>query len=369
MNNVYKISLLQLISIPFFLYNSINITPHIMLSSAQDAWYTVIVATIAEIIIIKIFLIFAKKLKNKDIVEYSKVVAGKYLGSFLSIILLVGIFLQFILLLNISSGYIQSNLLPNIDIILISFISIIVIIYATKLGVESFTRIGFLVFTFFFILTILGALGVIFQAELSYIKPMFSKGFIRPLRSILLILTVNTFWLSLLLFFPPSTLDNPDDYNKGVWIGYLIAKVTFFIRIFINILVLGGEYPTYFRNNNVEIIRKFFISEFTQRFDIILLVDTSLSSIFSLIIFFYCINVGLQKLFNLKEARYFAIPLALLSLGLIKIIIPSAIFSDTWIFSGNIFYSFFIAFFIPLVILIIGLINRKKQNEKEEASY
>ena len=335
------------------MYSGININ---ILKSYNDinGWLTIIISNIIGIIPILLYLYISK---FKEELELSKKInflfkkTGKYLNLFLILIL---INFEVVLLYN-SNNFIISQLLYRTPALMINIIIMSLAIYHNSKGINSITRVSFLLLIFNITLFLISFLSLSTNIKIDNFLPVFKNEHI--LLTSLKIASINTLPIIITLVIPKNNIENSSHFNKFIISSYLISSLISSIVVLTTYGVMGTnlikiyEYPEYI------VLKKVKIFDFLERIENIIANNWIIGNYIYITLIMYYMNKSIDK-YNKNTINIFN--------GIIVILLSTLIFKNNTIFHtyiAKIFpYSAMLLFIIYIIISIKIFYIEKKQN-------
>ena len=200
--------------------------------SKQNSWLVVIIASLIGFLFIKMCLKIKNHCSNKSIYEINKLVLGNKLGTIINIIYSI----TFILLSTIIFWYLfiflKTNFLEKTPILIISIVSFLPILYAINKNnliiIKSNTIFSFIVS----ILTIIAIIFLIFQVDISNLKPF------QEIKKTSMFYAIFSFFTT--SFLPTYALTGLNNlYFKNIYKSFTKILLLILTIVLLTYLVLG----------------------------------------------------------------------------------------------------------------------------------
>lgn len=336
----------------------LTITPSVE-NAKQDAWISYILANIIGVIVVFIFIKTAQMYPKHTLVQLSKLLLGRIIGTIIVISYILMWLLIAIIVLAVAVDFINTILLPNTPpwIIIMSMVSLAVYVTAVG-GVEGIARCS----EFFgpiIIIAILGLILLMFRDfETQYFLPVFVDTGIIPIMkgalSPLSFLGESVILLVLIYFSSESS----DVFKQAIWSVVLASVITGIVMLSV-LLTFGPELTTKMLYPAFERISFISIMDFVQNLDILAIIAWHLSIFIKISLYFFLINYCIAELFqinNWKKVIWFITPLFIV----IPLITPDISYVYNYLYLYRIRFALPINMIgIPLLLLIIGSIRLK----------
>ncbi|MGZ4111092.1 MAG: GerAB/ArcD/ProY family transporter [Tumebacillaceae bacterium] len=349
----------------FVVGSSILFAPSVLAMEAkQDGWLCALVGLVGGLLVVLLYNDLARRHPDHTVIEYSKRVVGTWAGGVISLLLILHFCLLSALVLRDMGDFITSQLLTTSPIESILILYLPVIVFGTRLGLETMARTTELLFPLFLLFFVVLVVSVAPQIKTENIQPVFEHGFAPILHSGM------TFWgfpfleLVCFLMIAPAVKDRAQASKALLW-GTLIGGVILLLFTLICLLVLGPWATTHNNNPSYLLAKKINIAEFFTRIEALMALMWLISLSVKLVLNFYAATFGLAQLLRLQDYRMLTIPLAMLILIVSIISIPNSVY----------FFRFTQRFYLPYVLpfglgipflLWVASIFSKKQGDGQE---
>ncbi len=322
----------------------------------QDSWLSVLFGTASSLIISILFILLAKKFPGKTLVEYSVELLGKVAGK-----LVASLFILYMLVLGYSvirqlGDIFVTSFNPDGPLIIYSVITTLVAAYAVHNGLEVIVRVNQLILPFG--LGILGFISLvnITETDLTNYLPILENGIVPPLKGAVLIQA----WLLelvILLQFVPFVQD-----KKNIGKSFTLTNLVLGFSMLLGTLTIAvfGKLTSQLIYPALEYVRYATIGEYVKNLDITIMGVWIIGLFIKVTILYYGVVLGISQLFGFKSYKPMIVPVGLLFITL------SVSASERVITVFNFghftfpFLSFFMAFFLPLLLFLVSLVRRKK---------
>ena len=353
MNNE-KISPRQLWIILFLIRSIIIVSDFPVLTSGnalQDAWISAVILFFSSELFVILMTLIDLKFPNKNLIEYSEEIFGKWLGKLFSL-LFIFVFIQFAVIeTRLYGELLNTYFLPQTPILVIYASLLIVAIFCVYQGIEVLARTA----DFLFLLVIVAILGIIFiplsYLDLTNLQPIIVRG-----------------WKPIF-----SGIITPTSYISQIWVLGMISKnVTGKKRFLIPITSIGtsllllliisavtvgvvGAYPATRSTFPVlTLLRSVKATEFLQRTEVFIIFGWGMGFFIALSTYLYCGAKSLSMVLDLKDYRITVIPLSIL-IAFLSLYVFEDIFTLYKYISPENYYINGIIFLIaPLTFLWLG---------------
>jgi spore germination protein len=319
-----------------------------------DGAIATLLAGVVTVVLVVLVAILSMRHPCHTIIEYSKLILGKYLG------FAYGLFIVFYTLLTASfilRGFADAMkilLLPRTPLEVIMICMILICLYCVHGGIITIARICEI---FLFPVLVVIGITIVFNmpdVQLFRYRESFSHGFKPIIMGIFNIMLAYQGY-EVLFFLVPFMNNSRKALYAGTG-GLIIPVVVYTSLVFMAIGVIGALPTAELVFPTIHLARRIG-TDFFERFDIFFLVFWILSVFTSIVIYLYMASLSLTRLFNLynyKPFIFILIPVCYAIAMLPQNISQINILSDIINFSGILFT----ASSIPL--LILSIIRKKR---------
>jgi spore germination protein KB len=325
----------------------------------QDAWVVDLLTILISLFFIFIYNQLATLYPSMTYIEYNKKIFGKWIGKISALLYLFYFFILSSGVLREIGDFFTTHILVGTPIQMIMIMFLLTSLIGVRLGLEVICRTVLIFFPWIVMMLLMLFLFLIPEIKLENIQPIFGEGMKPIIKGSYHILGLPYLELAILLMVTPYVTEKAA-MKKAFYKGMLIGGIVLFITVAFCILVLGSDitarqaYPSYILGKKIS------IGDFIERIEVIVAFIWVFTVYFKLTIINYGLSLGLAQVLGLKSYKILLFPLAFL-------IITFAIFSYRDIVHFRDFiakawtpYSLTICFILPLLILVIGTIRKKR---------
>lgn len=328
--------------------------------SGIDAYISVAIAGIVGAFLIALYLYIANYKPELPFNEKINSLFGKKMGFILNILLTLSVFAMGITAMFNLTNFIVSQFLSETPILIIGLLFSIIIIYINIKGIETISRVSFLLIIFNIILFLTAVLGLSPQIDFNNLKPFLEYGITRPLEGSIYPIFINILPIFLLLIIPKKNISDQQKYSKYIYFCYFLA---IFFMLAILIVTLGNlgihlasiyQYPEYI------VLKRINLFNFLDRIENIVTIQWlfGLFIVMSIIVYYVSENIKIKKFNNLK-----------ISIIMLSILFASHfIFKNNTIFNNYIYnytlYTRLVAFIIIIIVSITIFIKKILSNDQ-----
>lgn len=263
MNGNNKISTFQFGSMVFFisgaqiLNGGVNA---IIRTAGVDAWITLILAAVFQVIPLFIFAFIADYRPDLNILEKNKVIYGKIIGNIINVIIVLTAFGTATFSMWTVNNFVIIKYLFRTPSILIATLMMLPILYGLYKGVEAIFRTNEIAFFINLLITIIIVVAMSNYVKIDNIKPILANGIMPVIKSTILPLSYSFFPLSLILIIKKNNLVDPTKYKRNLFVFSILGILYFAAAIFIILTSIGPylasnyTYPEYYDLKEINFI-------------------------------------------------------------------------------------------------------------------
>ncbi len=371
MSNKMKISSSQI----FWMIASMEIGMTLLLTIApairdakQDAWISMIIGSIASILITYIIVKVSLLYPNQTFIEYSQTILGKWLGK---IIVIPYFFMWYSVsgvILRESSDFLHLSLFYQTPLWIVVLMLALVIVYMTYSGgIETIARcseiFGPLIIITLVIVTILSVNNL----RMHRILPVYADSGWQAILKGSLPITSFLGESAMLIMLVPFAVKQNKVLPRALW-GVTVSSIVICITTLTVILTFGNIAADMWYPFN-RMIRFISIMEFIQNIDALVVILWLLSVFIKLSMYLFIMSYGTAQWLGIKNWKNMVWIAAIISF-VIAVAFPdidaAAMEYPTKIWTPYIFPIDIVA--IPLILWIIGIIRKKVGANKTPAT-
>lgn len=316
----------------FILLNGFNIIINITLN---DSIISYIIGLIISIFLIKVFISLFNRLPSLNIFEKVTYLFGKF-SVVIKAILIISVSVFSSYLIYISSLFVRSSLLIDVDILPISILLFTTAIYLGSKGITSITRTSIISFFIFVIFEVITILFVIPNINSLKILPLFATSTSKIFISSIIYSIMSFAPIFLLLVIPKNMIKNPS--TKSIKIFSLISNIYLVFNIILVLSVIDVHLAKIIDYPELSAISKISVLGFFDRMEDVLSFKFLLDVFITLALCSYYIKCGIKNTNKHQKYNIYIVSLAYLIIlfisnyiefNYIYIIISMAIFIIT----------------------------------------
>lgn len=255
------------------------------------------------------------------------------------------------------SDFVISEMLPATPVPPILILFILIVIMATRLGIEVIGRAGEIFTPIIIILFLTLTVAIVPQMDAIRLLPILEDG-IKPVLRGSIPITAYTFLEPVVFLMILPCVNQQQKITKGLLRGCFLGGLVIFITVTISILVLGPDLTTRDIYPSYNIARRISVGGFFERVEALIAILWMLTLFIEVTLYFYAFILGLSQLFKLKEYRVLTLPTGLILVALAPLIAPNYTYYNAVFDNGWVYYIITFGLFLPLVLLGVAMFRR-----------
>lgn len=359
----WKISPRQFKLLVFLCYvgTSILHSPGFLAAEAkQDAWIGAILGLLLGLLIVKLYNSVGNQLPNMTITQQTEVIFGRCIGKIVSVFFILFLFINASMILWIAGNFVTTQIMPATPIQFSNILFTVIIVMATRLGVETFARAAEILFPLVMGLLVILILFISPNIDIDNLKPVFEFGMKPILKGSLLYVSYASLTLIVLLMIFPAHVNNVKETNKAFFNGTVIAGIIIFLITLLSILVLGHDFASRNEFPSYILAKKIQLGGFIERIESLIAIIWFITVFYKTLLYFYGAVLGLAQILELKDYKPLTLPMGMILVVLSLIVFPNTIYADVWDSTTWVSYALTYALLLPLLLLIVGKLRKKK---------
>lgn len=327
--------------------------------SKQDAWISVIFATLIGLLILWINTCLAEMHPNKTIIEIIELLFGKWFGGFVCINFILLCILTASQIVWYIGDFFTTMYMLTTSPYYINMLFMITIAIALLYGLEAIARTTEILFIFIFPTFIIAMIFLIPESKLDNLLPILENGILPIIKGTVPFISIGVLPVLLINMIYTVNAQNTKKAKKSIFIGYLLGTTSLFISILMCILVLGSNYTAYSRFPLFTLSKEINIGVVFSRLEPIMLLVWLATIWGSTMLYFYTAVLGISQLLKLKNYKKIVLPLGLIVTVLSGFIYDDVVYEIYW--DNYVWppYIFTFGFALPLLLLSVSHIKKR----------
>ncbi|CAH0258795.1 Spore germination protein YndE [Peribacillus simplex] len=341
----------------------LNVPALLVKIAKQDAWISYIITTLISLCFVFLYNKLASIYPSKTYVEANEKILGKWVGKTSALLFLFYIlYLSSALLYEIGS-FSTTQILVGTPIEMIMVLFLLTCIIGVRLGLEVISRTALIFFPWIVFLLFMLFLLLISDIKIENIQPIFEEGMKPIIKGSYQTLALPYVQLVFFLMIMPY-VNEKDEMKKNLYRGTLLGGIVLFLVIIFSILVLGTDITALQKNPSYRLGKLLSVGNFFERIEVIVAIIWILSVYFKLTICYYGLSLGLAQVLGLKNHKILHFPLAFIILAFSIITHPDTVQSRNFTAKAWTPFSLTICFLLPVLLLVIGRLKKKRSISK-----
>lgn len=353
----------MLLTIAFLLGSAILLIPSATTASArQDAWLSMILATLAGLVIIYVYTSLALRFPDLNFVQYSEKILGRFAGKLAGLIMIwFALHLGSLVTRNFGD-FLNITVLQNTPLAVINSAILLLSAIVVKKGLEVIARVNELTLPFLIILIfVLTALSMP-ETDIRRLEPVLENG-IKPVIAGALPAIGFPFAETVLFTMIIPYVNHPGRARRSMLTGALAGGFLLFLVILRTLTVLSPGATAKFWYPALESIRMIDLFNIIQRVEVVIIVGWIILGFMKITVCLYAFVLGLAQWLNLKDYRPLSLPAGVLMVSLSLFVYGN--YTEEAAFAAKIWFPYAIpvTFILPLVMLTVAWIQGLGQRD------
>ncbi|GFZ77649.1 germination protein [Paenibacillus marchantiophytorum] len=358
-NRIISTKQLAILVIYFIIGDMLLILPSLTAAaSKQDAWLSGGTGFLVGWPIAWLLFRFSRLFPKLTLVQYNRVLLGKWAGGFITIFYLYYFLTSVSILIREVGDFLKTQIFTVTPLHAIHIMMIILLVWGVKSGLETIARTSETFFPLYLLLFFSLFILLIPQVKFEKLHPFMGEGILAIIHGSLYSSTFTFCELCTFLMIFPQVISKDHtqrDYLLGVTFGGIAISST----ILLTITVIGPNLASIELYAAYLTAQKINIGNFVQRVEAILAINWIISTYFKCILDFYALLLGTSQLLNLRDYRILSVPAGFVIFGLAFAITTNIVYFNS-IVSYYIFWDATCALGIPLLLYFVYLVRKNK---------
>ncbi|MBZ4653978.1 MAG: putative rane protein [Peptococcaceae bacterium] len=355
-----KINSLQaiLLMISMILPTAVLSVPAITVKSArQDAWLSIIVATVVGLLIAWLVVTLSLRFPGKTLFEYVEEILGKIPGKIVSFFYIWWFLHMNALVIREYGVFLATAIMPDTPISVFHIVVVVVAAYAVRNGLEVLSRANQLLIPTTVLLATVFILST-GNMKLSRMLPVIDTGLLPIIKGA----AAPASWLGEIVTFAMIIpyLNRPREAHRVAALSVLLVSFFLTASILEALLIFGPNLTGAWIFPVFNAVRLISVDNSLGRLEIIIVLAWVLGGFFKVGVFYYAAVLGSAQWLELKDYRPLVLPVGIILVAL-SILIHEGIV-DLFDFLARVWPPYALIVFeagIPLVLLLVALVRGK----------
>lgn len=361
-----KISSLQMgiMMYPTIIATAILMVPSFTAKYAkQDLWLSPIWTSIIGYLTVFIVYRLYKLYPNQTVIQFSEQIIGRFAGKILGFLYLFFYIPTTGLITRSYGEFLVDSFLPRTPVIVITASMVLVCAFVVRGGIEVLGRVAELFLPVFIVPLIILIILLIPDFRFGNILPIMENGMMPSIKGAF----IQQGWFTE-FFVMTFLLPFVSDAKKGLKSGMLTVFAVMATLVFVNLtvyFVLGTTtankvYPL------MNAARYISLAKFFEHLESVIMAIWILGTFVKISVFYYACVLATAQLLNLSDYRPVVWPVGILIVELSFWSLPSVMELRQYEIFALPFYALLVQTIIPLFLLLIAAIRKKKPKKVEQ---
>lgn len=286
------------------------------IDAKQDAWITIILGSLAGVIMFYVYYYLYKQHPTLPLTGYLQVLLGKYLGWIVGVLYMIYFLYISGRVLRDFGDLLLTSILPETPLFIINILMVAVSAYVLYLGIEVLARTG----EFYLFILLLAGLSsniLIFFSniiDITNLLPILEDGWKNVLMTTFpKVFTIPFGEMIVFTMLLPYLNKQSSALKVGV-ISILVSGILISFTVEMNLAVLGADITARSQFPLLTTVGKIRVMEFLERLDALAVVTLIIGMFFKISIFMYAGILSIKNLFKFNKHQELAIPIGIVTL-------------------------------------------------------
>ncbi|MCR2822517.1 GerAB/ArcD/ProY family transporter [Lederbergia panacisoli] len=334
----------------------------VMQEAKQDVWISYIIASVLSVLIVYIAIKTALLYPKHTLIQYSKLILGKWLGIVATLVYFVQWFALAGNILREFADFTISVLLPTTPSWVFFITMLLLLIYVTFIGgIEGIARCAEVFGPIIIFSAVILISFSIKDFDVTNLLPIFVDTGLGPIWGGALTPLAFFGETAVMMLMLVSFMDKPENAMKSAISGLASAAIIVSIVALCVLFVFGPEISGKLRHPAFDLVSYLSVMDFIQNLDIIGMLVWILSVFIKLSVYFFLACYGIAQLFKIKDWRKMIWITGIIYFMLAQFV-PSASYTFGYMKTYFVYYVLPINMIgIPLLFWIIGTMRKRKK--------
>ncbi|MHA6481376.1 GerAB/ArcD/ProY family transporter [Paenibacillus sp. strain BS8-2] len=348
----------------FSLGSAALIVPSAVISIArQDGWASMLLAIPVQYAVLLVYLALMKRFPRLSIVQYSEIIAGKWIGKVIGLTFIFFFLTLSMLVLRNLVDFMSKTVLPQTPTWFISATFMFVIIYGVYLGIETIARTGEVLFIWSLFVLVIITLTLLNQVHFEYFQPVMGEGVMPMLKGLYPVLGFPiTECVIITAILPMVAKSEREQLRSRIFGAVAMTGGISSLIVMLLIAVMGVEETSRSPFAVYEMAKIINIEEILVRVEILFAVVWVGTVFMKLALCMYTLSVMLGQLLQLKTYRPLVFPLGMLIVPMSLVIYRNGVHASNFAMNVWTVYSAAQGLIIPLLLWLAAMIFRKRSS-------
>lgn len=328
-----------------------------------DKWIAILIALVAAIPTTLMYIKLLSFFPEKNLFEIFPLVLGKWIGQIFVVLYTWYAFHVGAMVLRNFGEFVNMMAMQETPMMVPMLLMTLTCVWMVKEGIEVLGRSAFFLLPIVIVIIVIVQLLCIPQFELQFLMPLLGEGWEPVFEAAFSTYTfpfAETVLVAAVFCCPKHKKAPYKTFVGGLAVGALIILMV----TFRNILVLGATlqqnpyFPSYIAVGRIR------IGDFLQRIEVTVSLVFVIGAFIKIGICLLAASYGVKKLAGLKDYRSVVLPIGILMTLLGQILYQNTMEMVQWAFDIYSYYALPFQLFLPLLLLIIAWIRKRRENSE-----
>jgi spore germination protein KB len=255
-------------------------------------------------------------------------------------------------------NFFKTHFLPQTPIYMIQAIFASIVIIGVRMGLEVIARTAELLLPWFVILFVVLVFSLTPVIKLENLQPVLESG-IKPILWSALSFAGTAYLPIVFMFAFFPNVQSPEKAQKGFYTIAMIGGLCVVIITLLCILILGADITSRSMFPSYSLAKKINIGHFFTRIEAVMAGLWFISTFIKTTFYFYGGVMSFSEILKLKDYRSVTLPFGMILIVFSIIVYPDVVYMQNWDSTIYIPYILMMAFFLPLILLVVGFLKKK----------
>ncbi|WP_150275742.1 GerAB/ArcD/ProY family transporter [Paenibacillus tepidiphilus] len=327
--------------------------------SGQDAWIAGLISIPLGLVTIKLMVSVADIDADKNLVELSRMILGKWAGNAVAAFYLLFFLLAGSTYIREIEDFMCTQIYEGTPGGVIRFMAIFLLVYGLQKGLETLGRAAQIFLPFFVVFLILLFVLLFPDVRLERLYPIMNT----PVPDMLHTVMFGVFYPfgELCVFFMVYPYARKQSTTgRDIFLTLTLSAVALNLILFLSLTVLGVYFSEHEFYAAYILAQRINVGNFLQRIEALMATTWIISTYFKTALYYYAFVLGTAEFFKMKSYQPLIFPVAFLLYGLSYLIAEDIIFYVKEIPAFWVDWDFTYGFVLPLLLLIVHSLRKRK---------
>ncbi|SET25101.1 endospore germination permease [Paenibacillus sp. NFR01] len=356
-----RISTPQMITLGLFTYigEMALVYPAAMTAAAhQDAWIAGLISIPLGAGTIFLMVTAGNISPDKNLVELSQMVLGKWLGGVVALYYLFFFLIAASTYIREAEDFMCTQIYEGTPGGIIRAMFLFLMVYGLRLGLETLGRASQIFFPLFVFFLVCLFILLMPQVRMERLYPIMNTPTPDMLHAIMYGVCYPFGEMCIFMMISPYARKQSST-SRDMFFAIVAGAIVLNLMLFLSLTVLGVYFSEHNFFSAYVLAQKINVANFLQRLEALMATTWIISTYFKTVLYFYAFILGSAQLLGLKSYRPLIFPVAFLLYGCSQLIAKDIIFYSKDIPVYWVDWDFTYAIVLPLILLVVYQIRKK----------